>query len=183
MGRQVSGRNYAQVVAKEPPQKSVLLVYPKEKDSGKTSKDLTETLRKTVNLKQTGIKVVRVSNIKNSGVAIEMKDQESAQKAKELFQKCAEVRAPKKRKPKVILFDVASEYEPEELTADLYDQNFKGKLSEEEFRSHFKPVFKTGPKDRPVTNWVCETNGQMFREITREGRLFLQWGSYKCREF
>lgn len=162
--------------------RKVILAFPKEGSAAKTSQDLSKALKKEVDPKTSGLRVMRVTNIKNAGVAIELHPDEKLEKAEEILNKCANTRQPKKSLPKIIIYDVPTEYTPVTLTEDIFEQNIKN-MEWADFEKSFKPVFKTGPRGKETTNWVIEVTGKLYRDLLQDQRIFLHWEALKCKEF
>ena len=62
-----------------------------------------------------------------------------------------EVTEPNKFKPRIIICDVPSSYKEQDLKNHVSRQN-NLEMQQEEFEQYFYQRFKTGQRDRPVTN-------------------------------
>ncbi|KAG8315379.1 hypothetical protein J6590_072362 [Homalodisca vitripennis] len=60
----------------------------------------------------------------------------------------------------------AQDNEREDCTLDNFDNSFK-------------PLFKTGPRNKPSNNWVCEVSAEIRNSLVRTGCVFIAWASCK----
>ncbi|KAG8250808.1 hypothetical protein J6590_094069 [Homalodisca vitripennis] len=128
------GSSYAQAAARQVPQHrtipprppkptQTILVYPKTERA--TFEEVKDMVRRTVDLKALGLRVHRMTKIRNGGVAIEIEGQEQAKKLAETLQPVVNTRGPKKRLPKILVYDVPRVMEPNELVRDVFEQNIR----------------------------------------------------------
>ncbi|CAG9825807.1 unnamed protein product [Phaedon cochleariae] len=71
---------------------------------------------------------------------------------------------PKKKRPLVIIYDVAVNKPELETIEDIRSQNFED-IKAEDFEKEFKIRFKTGPKDRQTANSVVEVSPQLRKRM------------------
>lgn len=90
---------------------------------------------------------------------------------------------PRKRNPLMIIYDAEAGLSEQDLTDIMYEQNFEGQMSLEEFRKEFKPRFKTGPRDRPTVHHVVEVTAKIRREIFSRKRLYCGFRSLNVKDY
>uniref|UniRef100_T1H9W5 Uncharacterized protein n=1 Tax=Rhodnius prolixus TaxID=13249 RepID=T1H9W5_RHOPR len=88
------------------------------------------------------------------------------------------VRPLGKLRPRIIVYGVPRALTEGEVLAAIKGQNFPN-INEERFRESVKLVFKTGPRDRDMVNWVLEVTPEMRDIIKAQVRLYIEWNS--CR--
>ncbi|CAI6352859.1 unnamed protein product [Macrosiphum euphorbiae] len=79
--------------------------------------------------------------------------------------------------PRLLVVGVDKELEKELLAGYIANQNEGLGLSAEDTES-IRPLFRTGPRDRPTVNWVIETRPETFCKL--EGKT-VYLGLTKCR--
>lgn len=89
--------------------------------------------------------------------------------------------------PKVVLYDVPREMEPNEVTKGIFGMNgviFEG-MDFNTFNEGFIPRFRIGRKDGPTANWVIEVTANI-RNILRseeKKKVYLEWRSCKVEDY
>jgi len=164
-----------------------LLAYPR--NEGMSSAETIDTIMAKVNPKEMGIKVSRYGPINNGGVVLELGTNEHRDKVMERLGRDLDVRLPKKRRPKVIIYDIPKNWTDQQLSEEVYEMNFRepGGADVEDFKANFRPLFKTGPrkvggKERSNTEWVVEVSGNMLKQLLHKGRLYHGWETSKVKE-
>jgi len=79
--------------------------------------------------------------------------------------------------PRLLVVGVDKELEKELFAGYIANQNEDLGLSTEDTES-IRPLFRTGPRDRPTVNWVIETRPETFCKLERK-TVYL--GLTKCR--
>ncbi|KAG8285014.1 hypothetical protein J6590_090030 [Homalodisca vitripennis] len=100
---------------------------------------------------QTPPKIRRIYKIRNNGVALEVENADQLPKQEGIKElKCiVDIKKPK------IPRGIGQNNEQEDCTL-----------------AKFRPLFKTGPKNKPTNKWICEDTAE-----TRAGRVFIDWAS------
>jgi hypothetical protein len=161
--------------------RKTLLIYPENDKT--TSEELRDALYKTVDPRAHSLKIHRLSKIRQGGVAVELESDDCDGKIPDLFKKVGIVREPKKKLPKMIIYDIPSTYTEEELKEDIYRQNFaKQGVTPEEYANEFKLLFRTGPTQQNEVQWVVEISGRL-RNILKDRRVFIDWRSCKIQDY
>lgn len=162
------------------PSSRVILVYPENKEQ--SSEETLHAVQKSLEPDKRVLRVNRMTKIRNGGVAIEVHPQHEESIRGKLCNSF-ETRKPKLNLPKVKVFDVPKDMSKEELQDSLYEKNFTGLMSKDEFNKGFKLLFKTGPRGDEQTQWVAEANRAVRDRITENGgRLYLGWRSIKIAQ-
>lgn len=128
------------------------------------------------------LRIHKLTNISKGGVAIQAKDddQQIAQ-IKAALETTVEFREPRAKLPKLIIYDLPSEDSPDEVKERIYNQNFRD-LSITK-HGNTKLIFKTGPRDSEVCNWVLETTKVIREHFVYAGRVFYQVYSCKVADY
>lgn len=163
------------------PDTQTLLFYPRNENKEQTSEETKHTLRTMIKPVEQGIRVARVSNIRNGGVAMEVRRDQ----AKEVINKVGSTlqsREPAKRLPKIKIFDIPNGKTDENTIEEIRAQNFS-KVNKEDFISQFRLIHKVGPKNQPTCHWVVEVSTNLRKGLLElGGRLYLGWSSCKYVE-
>ena len=160
-----------------------VIIKPKEKDKYKNSEDLRKAVKETLSPGKQQIQIRRFI-VRKEDIVLETNSVATLEKLKtsRRLQTKFEVTEPTKFRPRIIIYDVPSEYTEQDLKAHVFKQNdFEMELGE--FEQSFTPKFKTGKRDRPVTNWVAEVSPGLRRKIMQNRRLYLEWTSCRALDF
>ncbi|KAG8272375.1 hypothetical protein J6590_042706 [Homalodisca vitripennis] len=169
-------------VAKPHGDKCTALIYPKDTTPNTSSETTKALIQMTVKPQVMGLKIRRISKILNNGVALEVENAEQLRKLEEIKElRCiVNIKKSKKRRPKVLVYDVPKELDGKTLTEVVYAHNNERKeCTLEYFQKSFRPLFKTGPKNKPTNNWVCEVSAETRNSLIRTGRVFINWAICK----
>ncbi|GBN25119.1 hypothetical protein AVEN_228896-1 [Araneus ventricosus] len=88
-----------------------------------------------------------------------------------------EAKAPTKRLPRVVIYDVDEAVSKEDFIGTLANQN-EG-LREQDFPSCFKLKSKQSGK----CHWVIEVQPKTFHSLLRRKKVFFEWNRLSLREF
>ena len=95
------------------------------------------------------------------------------------------IEAPRKRCPKVMIYDMEADHDEKEIIDDIIVQNVDDLTSREDFLKEFKCVHKY--KNRNVNdtrpNWVVECSSRVRNILRRRDRLFVEWQSYCIKDY
>lgn len=157
----------------------VLLVFPKEgetKNSAAVQKMVTEAVCPS-SLK---VKVKSVRQIKNGGIKITCDNKEDLGTIKQVVsEKCEKVESvlPKKRRPRVVIYDVLKDLGPEEVKDALLKQN---NILEEE---DLKFLFRMKARNQENCHWVAEVSPHVFSLLNKKRRLYFEWTVLNVKEY
>lgn len=122
---------------------------------------------------QMKLQINRISSIRNGGIAIEVSTNRADELAQTL-QRELDTRQPKINRPKFKIYDIPSELDQENFSNDLFYEDFK---------KNFIPLFKTGPRDERVTQWIIEIGRVVRQLIPDTDRIYLQWQACKIKPY
>ncbi|CAG9825820.1 unnamed protein product [Phaedon cochleariae] len=88
---------------------------------------------------------------------------------------------PKKKRPLMIIYDVTTSKQDNEILEDIRTQNF-GDISEEDFLNELKIRFKTGPKGKPTCNLVVEVSPQLRKRMYGE-KIYIGFTSVNTKDY
>lgn len=179
---QLSYANAARgLVNQRQPKRKVVLAYPnKEQSSEETATQVKTNLARLSN----DLRIHKLTNISKGGVAIQVQDEQQIAQIKAALETTVEFREPKAKLPKLIIYDLPSEDTPEEVKERIYNQNFRDlRFTRQEFDGNTKLVFKTGPRDLEICNWVVETTREIREQFIAAGRVFYQVHSCKVADY
>lgn len=127
-----------------------------------------------------GLKVQRISKIRNAGVAIELKDSISLEKikAEPKLKAVVEATMPKKRRPKVLIYDVPRGFTEKALVENIHGQN-GAEMSLEQFSGKCKHLFRTGPRNAEITACVVEVSARVRNDLMKSNRVCV--GCTSCK--
>lgn len=163
------------------PQGATILITPKEGENLKaTERKLMETLKP----KQDKLKIRNIKTTK-SAIIIETETKEDTDKilTNEKLTKIMNVERPRKKEPKIILYDIPHKMTDKEIHETIFEQNFEGSISKEEYNKGFKLRFKTGPRDRETVHHVAETTPKIRMEILKKRRIYLNFTAITAKDF
>lgn len=163
------------------PETRTLLFYPPNEKKAQTSEETKNTLRDMIKPAEQGIKIARVSNIRNGGVAMEVRRDQ----ARDVISRVGgtlQSREPVKRLPKFKIFDIPNGKSDENTIAEIKAQNFP-EMDKEDFVRQFRLIHKVGPRNQPTCHWVVEVSTNLRKGLLElGGRLYLGWSSCKYLE-
>lgn len=180
-------QSFARVLSSQPRPKNtygtVLIEHnEKAKEKFPTIESLTTGIKQNFKPSTEGIRIKNMVQT-TKGVIIQTQSVEEAKKFRDsenIKNLGADVRIPNKRQPRVIIYDVPVEYTQELLSETFWRLNAR----ELGNAGHtFKPIFKTGPKGGNSTHWVAEVSPKVWKEIMKEGRVFLEYQSCNARNW
>jgi hypothetical protein len=93
------------------------------------------------------------------------------------------VRDPIKPAPKMLVYDVPSGMSDAKFVRELYERNLKEAGLTPDVKAYIKPRFKVGPKGKGSEHRVVEMPGLAMKAIKTIGRIYLQYGSHRAREY
>lgn len=172
--------NYASAVKR--PTK-VVIVRPADNDA--TVEGLKDKVLNTLQPELRGAKVSRIKEIGSRGILIESPNESDLTKIKESFvlkQAGFIVRDPIKPGPKIIIYDVPNDMNDEDLVNQIWERNLD-ESHPATMRPCIRPRFRVGPKETGVSHRVVEVPGQVLKALLSAGRVYLNLGSHRVREY
>lgn len=165
---------------------SSIAIYPKEL---KTSDETKALVQKVICPEELKLQVRSLRKTRNGGVIISTETKEDIQKLREssaLSNSGLKVEEPYKRKPRIVIVGVPSDYSEKDLLKHICDQNLAEKLtsiSKEDILAAMKLSHKSGKKDSPRCNFILEVSAEIRRALITQERVFLNWNSCPVRDF
>lgn len=149
---------------------------------------INEVVKKSVRHGKMGINVKRV--IKTArGLMIETDGQKQLEKLKscaQLADKGLVFDEPKKRQPRLMIYDVESPENHEDLVEEIYDQNISDKgIDLSTFQNEFQLVHTYKKKnlgDSRVTV-VAECTARVRNLVRARDRLYIRWQSCRVKDY
>lgn len=92
-------------------------------------------------------------------------------------------RDPIKPAPKMLIYDVPSGMTDADLASELYERNLEEAGLTPDVKAYIRPRFKVGPKGKGTEHRVVEMPGAAMKAIQTIGRVYLQYGSHRAREY
>lgn len=160
---------------------TTVIITPKE---GEDTRAIEKVIRDTLNPRTDKIKIKKIKTTKKN-IIIETEsnnDTEKIIKHDKLQQKMT-IERPKKKMPKIIVYDVPNHMTTKDLTEYTYEQNFEELCSREEFEKEFQPKFKTGPRDKEIVHHVVEVSPRVRNVVIQKGRIYLPFISVTAKDF
>lgn len=92
--------------------------------------------------------------------------------------------APRKFGSSIIIYDVDKTITKEQFLEQLWSKNLvKLGLCREANENKVRFRFGSFSKARDTNNFVIEVSGEIRRKIIEQGRLYIEWRSYKVNDF
>lgn len=154
----------------------------------KESPEIISTLKKLVKPSEIGLKVKRLTSIRN-GVIVEAESEEGAEalmKQKALEEAGLKVGKPDRKRPIVMIYDVGSDLKDEDILDEVFSRNMNGsEIQEEEFKREFKVRHRYKDKRLPgkKCHIVVECSVRVRNWLRSKERLFIEWQSCRVKDY
>lgn len=177
-------KSWSGVVKAPPPPKpseakKVVLIYPK---AGKefTSEEVKRKLQTELNPTELKINVSKIRKVNHGGVMIECEKEAQAGRLTEAISANPELadlapRPPRRRLPKVVLYNISKDCTKEELNDQLIKHN--GFLE-----GNIELLFPIKGKNGKA-HWVAQVKPECFAKLKKKGKLNLLWEVHTVREY
>lgn len=164
------------------------VVFVRSKDDKLTVEQVKDKIKETVKPSVLGINVKRVTKTAR-GVMIEtegVEQLEKLEKCSALQQKGLIVEKPKKKLPRLMIYDVDQAEKDDDIVEDIYRQNYSDSgLELDTFKSEFKCIHKytrRDPNDKR-TNWVVECSARVRNIARMRDRIYIGWQSCRLKDY
>uniref|UniRef100_A0A6P7GKV9 Uncharacterized protein LOC114339402 n=1 Tax=Diabrotica virgifera virgifera TaxID=50390 RepID=A0A6P7GKV9_DIAVI len=151
-------------------------------DKAATGKKVQEELTRVLNPRTAK---VRINRMRTAGKAliIEAASKQDLEKIKnhEQVKKHFKCELPRKRKPLVIIYDVASADKEEDVIEDIRSQNFEH-MTAEQFAEAFKVRFRTGPRGRSTVHYVVEVSPEI-RNVLVRSKIYVGFSALNAKDY
>ena len=158
------------------------------RQEGKESEEVRATLKKLVKPAEIGLKVRRLTNIRN-GVVVEAETEEGAanlMKQTSLQEAGLKVEKPSKKKPIIMIYDVSADLNEVEIKSDVFSRNFHGcDIKEEDFNEEFsvrhkyKDVRSAGRRN----HIVVECSVRVRNWLRSKEKIFIEWQACRVKDY
>ncbi|XP_067122212.1 uncharacterized protein [Centruroides vittatus] len=182
----VGAPSYAQVTAKKTrPQKEILLIELKKE--GEDAEQTKEQLKKSINPREIGVGIQAIRKLRRGGLAIEVATAEEKEKLQKAIEQRTGLRTrePVKRKPRVVIYGVATDTPKEEVKDCLFEQNdvINCNMDMDEYRNELDLKFHYGNKAKRTVNWVAEVSPRVRRLLLTRKKINLGWSRCGIEEY
>lgn len=164
------------------------ILFVKSADDKQTLDEVKNVIKSTIRPSKMGINIKRVTKTAR-GIMIETEGMDQLEKlsgCQALKDKGLVFDKPKKRNPRVMIYDVELPEDQGEFVEDVYAQNFgEAKMDLETFRNEFRYVHKYKKKDPKDTrvSLVIETSARVRNLLRMRDRIFIGWQSCRLKDY
>ena len=155
--------------------------------SSKGGQDVKEVERQLTTVLNPRKEKIRIRSMRatKSVLVVETETLEDAQKimGNSKLNETLKCEPPRKRRPLLKMYDIPSDMKQEEIVDTIYEQNFEGHLSKEEFQQKFSLRFRTGPREKTTVHHVAEVEASLRTHILRRGRIYLGFRSVNIKDY
>lgn len=162
---------------------SVLVIKPKDGEENKLSEDIKRDVRK-IDITKLGVGITKMKKMTRGTVVIEYENRVQAEKLKKEVVKDLgrkyEIQVPKKRKPKVKMFDVDKEdceneqifWEKIEEQNEMQRNTIKGKIIRKVTKANYKKTIV-----------IAEVNAEIREKLLLMEKLKIGWNMCKVQDY
>lgn len=145
----------------------------------KEAEEVKKLMKEVIKPGELGVNIRRVRKTAR-GVLLEMESEEQLKKLEKnpaFASKGLSVERLKKKKPKVMIYDVDKDVPEEEVIKNIYDQNLaNSEITKEELVAEFKCVHKFDNRsERSRVHWVVECSAKVRNELRKSDRVYIGW--------
>lgn len=159
--------------------RQTIAVCPADPQKLKTSEATRAELQASVN--PAGLNVKALRRGPKAGLILEMEGEDSIARLKAKLPASLKVEEPRKRLPRVIIFDAPADTKVEQVRESL--QHLAGESDGMgDAIEQTRVCFDTKPK-RAVKNLVVEVHPKIRHVLLRDGRVFISWNSCRVRDY
>lgn len=175
-------------IKKTAAKQNVVIIKPREVvgTEEEARKKVIETLKHHIP-KEQNLKVKKSVNVRGGGVLLVLDP--SVDKHKILGDRVTsdptlKVSEPQyTNKPRIIIYDVPSHLEKDDLAGEVYNRNLENIMSREIFSKNFTPLFKLGPRDKENVHWVVECSAELRKDLINKFKIFIDWVACRVKDF
>lgn len=162
----------------KPPQK-ILLVKSKTDEDSEVTK---QKLMKCFNPQREGVQIKNIRKTRN-GLLIETNSEEDLKKLEgnKNVSESFKTERPKKRNPRIIIYDVPKDLTEEQLADAVLCQNKN--ICRDNFNENFTPRFKTGKRNNDSVNWVVEVTPCVRNSLLKLNKIYIGWIACRVQDF
>lgn len=156
------------------------VVYISSKDNQDiTSDDLRKNFTNIVSPTKDKISVVSIKSTKQNSLRVVVNSEQDIDKLRKHpgLDKMT-IEDPLRRNPRIILYDVDSTLNADNLKNCIIEQN----LCTEDVNK-LQVCFRTGPRDKARVHWVIEVSPDIRKRLLAKGRIFIEFSSVKIKDY
>lgn len=164
------------------------VMFVRSADEKVDLEEVKNVVKRSIRPSQLGVNIKRVVKTAR-GVLIEAEGLDQLDKIRacaQLADKGLTFEKPKKRNPRIMIYDVDMPEDPNELIEDVYKQNIEStEIDIDTFKTEFKCVHtykRKDPKDLRVT-MVAECSARVRNLVRARDRLYIGWQSCRVKDF
>ena len=169
------------------PKEHVVIVKPRPAENlneNESRRKIRESLKHVSN--KNDVQVKKTVDIRGGAVLLVLNTIKDKQQIinNKVLQKHHILGETKKKNPKVIIYDIPSDINQEEIANTVFRKNEKQfSMGKEEFITNFKPAFKVGPRNKDTVHWVVECEPKMRRLLINQKKVFLDLTACNVRDY
>lgn len=153
----------------------------------KEAEEVKKLMKEVIKPGEIGVNIRRVRKTAR-GVIVEMESEEQLQKLEKnpaFASKGLSVERLKKKKPRIMIYDVEKNVPDEEVVKNIYDQNMlNSDITKEEMVGDFKCVHKYDNRsERGRVHWVVECSAKVRNELRRNDRIYIGWQCCRVKDY
>lgn len=169
------------------PKSPVVIIKSIDENSTITCEEVKEKFTKEMKPLINEIRIKKLRKIRENSILVEMESNNDLKKIEDKLKDThsgLKVEIPKKSGPCIIIYDLDKSVTKEQFLDQLWSKNLeKLGLKRELDESKVRYKFSTFSKVKNTINYVIEVNGDIRKKILEQGRLYIEWRSYKVNDF
>lgn len=164
------------------------VLFIRSKDDKQSMDDIKNTIKSSIKPSKLGVNIKRVMKTAR-GVLIETENDnhlEKLEKSDVFLNNNLVIEKPRKKLPRLLIYDVDKHDDVDETIEDIYRQNLNNtNIDLDTFKKEFKCVHQYKKRDPTDTrtNWVIECSANVRNIIRIRDRLYIGWQSCRVKDF
>ncbi|XP_023212912.1 uncharacterized protein LOC111615710 [Centruroides sculpturatus] len=146
---------------------------------------------KCINPLKDMVRLQTVQNLRNGGLVVTLasdKDKDRLLENTLLEREGLKLSVPVRRRPRLLLTDVPRDVQGDDLLRLILELNKDLMYGDrtvdlEEFKEHFKLLYRTGKKRKLLVNWIIEVSPEFRKCLLRLGRLYIEYRSCQVKDY
>lgn len=164
----------------------VVIIKPEKEEDIRTNEEIkTQVLQEFEGIKSK-LKIKGIRQMRRKGIVIEVDDKKDAEliKRANLDRKGLKIEEPQRVLPSIVIYDVEVDMDETQLKHDLIHKNLEQLEEQEKNSLENKIVLKHKYKiNEGRVNWIVQIPGKYYNRIIKQGRIYLQWRTYKIKDY
>ncbi|XP_046684620.1 cingulin-like [Homalodisca vitripennis] len=170
----------------EPARSSNVVLVRKE---GRESEEVRRKMKELIDPGKERINVKRMTNVKN-GILLEVTSKEEVKRLVEdegMKGEGIEVKAPDKKRPMLMIYDVEMSLKDDEIMKEIYERNLKEEMTEDEMKEGFtirsRKEEGKGDRRRRIGSIIVQCSAKVRNLLRRRERLYIGWTSNRAKDY